>query len=149
MQFEVALLEDHQELTDLMRISKNHWGYGEAQIKSWEEELTVSQAYISSNEVYKLVDQGLILGFFSYLKEPGDTVKLENMFLLPAHIGKGIGRLMMDHFLVIVGQQGYQKVILDADPNAERFYDRMGFKVIDKIPTSIPGRYMPIMELSI
>lgn len=149
MQFEIALLEDYQELTALMRTSKNHWGYGDEQIKIWEEELTVSPEYISTNEVYKLVDNGRILGFFSYLKEPGDTVKLENMFLLPDRIGKGIGRLMMNQFLKTVGQQGYQRIILDADPNAEKFYERMGFKVIDKVTTSIPGRFMPVMEMCI
>lgn len=132
-----------------MRLSKDHWGYGAEQIKVWEEDLTITKAYIETNEVWKLVEGDRIIGFFSYLAEPGEIVKLENLFILPKYIGQNIGKMMMVRFLSQVRDKGYQKVILDSDPNAAGFYTHFGFRVIDEIPTSIEGRFMPVMELNL
>ena len=42
-----------------------------------------------------------------------------------------------------------KKVILDADPNAEKFYEKLGFLKIGQFETSIKNRLMPIMEMNI
>jgi hypothetical protein len=36
-----------------------------------------------------------------------------------------------------------------ADPNAERFYEKMGFQVIGSKPTQDNARFLPIMELNL
>jgi len=35
---------------------------------------------------------------------------------------------------------------LEADPNATNFYLKMGFKIIEQKESSIPNRFLPIME---
>lgn len=41
----------------------------------------------------------MIIGYYSYIYLNEDEVKLDNLFLLPTYIGKGIGKLLMNDFL--------------------------------------------------
>ncbi len=87
-----------------------------------------------------------IVGFYAYAVRP-PLVKLESLFLLPRHIGKGLGKLLMDHFLA-KATTGEADIVLDADPHAEEFYRRFGFRTVALKPTSVPGRFLPIMVRS-
>lgn len=43
----------------------------------------------------------------------------------------------------------FKTVTLDAEPNAERFYLKFGFKTVDQLASSIPNRFLPVMELDL
>ena len=55
----------------------------------------------------------------------------------------------MNHFFKIVKNQGFEYIYLYSDPNAERFYQNLGFKIIGQLESSIKNRFLPIMELEI
>ena len=55
----------------------------------------------------------------------------------------------MDDFLKRVKIIGFEKVILDSEPKAVAFYEKLGFKTIGQLPTSIKDRFLPIMELTL
>jgi len=38
---------------------------------------------------------------------------------------------------------------LDADPHAEGFYQKFGFVTVEQRPSTIAGRYLPIMQLDL
>ena len=149
MKIEKALKKDAQDLTELTIRSKSYWNYDQKQIETWRDELSVSEAYIIENHVYKLTENNTIMGYYSYYEINKSEVMLENLFVEPEYIGQGIGKRLMSDFLNRVINSGYQKVRLDADPNAENFYAKLGFKVIGKRETSIKNRFMPIMEKQI
>lgn len=142
-----ASARDSIVLTDITRKSKAHWEYGDEQMELWADELTVPEEYIDEFETYKVVVEGEIVGYYSFIHTDPDTILLDNMFVLPAYIGKGYGRTMMEHFLLRVEELGMHKIILDADPHAEKFYQRFGFEVIEKYESSVKGRYIPVMVL--
>ena len=141
-----AVPSDHAALTDLMRQSKAHWGYSPGQMKQWEKELTVTADYIAENEVHKATQGKNMVGFYAYYGLDDTTVKLDSLFILPEQMGQGIGRWLLHQFFDQVRQGGFTEVILYSDPNAEGFYWRLGFNVIGRQPTSIEGRYLPIMK---
>ena len=143
---ERATLNDHQALSILMKTSKAYWGYSAEQMHLWNEELTITANYIQVNAMYKTTQNGQIAGFYAYRKLTTMLVKLDSLFVSPDFIGSGVGRLLMTHFLQQARSDGFQKVVLDADPNAEGFYARQGFMVVGQKATSIVGRYMPVME---
>ncbi len=55
----------------------------------------------------------------------------------------------MADFLLRIKKTDCEKVVVDADPNAEMFYKQIGFKVIGTLKSSIKERFLPIMEMKI
>ncbi len=149
MKIEKAIKNDTNDLTELTIRSKSHWNYSKEQIEKWRDDLTVSETYILEKEVYKLINGNDIIGYYSYFRINDLDVKLENLFIEPKFIGKGFGKLLMTDFLQRIRKIKFEKIILDADPNVEKFYEQIGFKVVGKLETSIKNRFLPIMEMTI
>jgi len=149
MRIEKAINEDAMILTDLTIRSKAHWDYTKEQIEEWREELTISEKYIKDNQIYKLIVNKLVVGFYAYNAENETDVKLNYLFVEPNDIGKGYGKHLIEDFLDRVKNLGYKRVSLDADPNAEKFYSKNGFRVIGKLQSSIKDRFLPIMGIEL
>lgn len=144
-----STLEDHEILTDITKKSKAYWGYSDEQIEIWSELLIITKNYIEINHVYKLIIEDKTVGYYSYFYLNEKEVKLDNLFVLPNYIGTGLGKLLMNNFLNRIKNSEIEKIILDSEPNAEKFYDYFGFKKVGQIETSIKNRYLPIMELRV
>ncbi len=149
MEIKVVDISDAQQLTTLTLASKSYWGYTPEQIKAWTDDLTITSEYIQSHQVIKLQNDHTILGYYSTYESSPGQIKLDNLFILPSHIGKGLGKTLLHHCIQKARQLGFQSIELDADPHAESFYHHFGFETIDQIPTSIPGRFLPVMVLNI
>lgn len=139
--------EDNEILTEITKKSKAFWGYSDEQMKNWSELLTITKRYIETNNVYKLLDNDLIVGYYSYVYLNKKEVKLDNLFVLPNYIGTGLGKLLMNNFLDRIKNTEIEKIILDSEPNTEKFYEYFGFQKVGQIETSIKNRYLPIMVL--
>jgi len=140
---------DADVLTALTLRSKLHWGYTEDQIEGWKEDLTINSDYVDNNEVYKLLVDETLVGFYAFLPETNLKVELNFLFVAPEFIGKGFGKLLITDFIERLTRLKYKGVTLIADPNAEVFYKNAGFKVIEKLKSSIEGRFLPVMEMRI
>lgn len=140
---------DHIELSQLCKKSKAYWGYSDEQLKSWDEDLTISEKYIYENQVYKFIDNNTIIGLYTFYLENETTIRLDHLFVHPNYIGKGIGVKLMNHLIESCKSIHKLKIIVDADPNASAFYSKLGFITIGQKPTSIKNRFLPIMELQL
>jgi ribosomal protein S18 acetylase RimI-like enzyme len=149
MEIEKASINDNEILTEITKKSKTYWGYSEEQILKWNDNLTISKEYIENNSAYKLVNNGKIIGYYSYIVKEEKNVILDNLFILPEYIGKGFGKYLMSDFLNRMKKEKFEKITLDSEPNAENFYLKIGFKKIGEFETSIKNRFMPIMEMSL
>lgn len=147
MTIEKATANDNEILTVLTKKSKAYWGYSEEQIEMWSEVLTISKEYIATKSVYKLVVNNEIVGYYSFFNESEETIELDNLFVWPDFIGKGFGQILMKDFLLRLENSGIKKVVLDAEPKAEKFYEKIGFVKVGEIQTSIKDRFLPKMEL--
>lgn len=146
MTIEKAIPTDSEVITELTLRSKAYWNYDPAQVEAWRGDLTVSAEYIEANQVYKLMLNEECIGFYAYRALNDALVKLDFLFVEPKCIGKGYGKVLMNHCLQDLAQSNYQIVRLDADPNAEAFYKRCGFEVVGQLESSIKDRFLPIME---
>lgn len=149
MKIEKANKTDAEKITELAIRSKDYWNYGAKQIEEWRDELTITSKYIDENQVYKLIATDELVGFYSFQPKNQKIVKLDFLFIDPLFIGKGYGKVLIIDFLQRIKKTEYEKIILDADPNAERFYEQNGFKVVGKLKSSIKDRFLPIMEMKI
>jgi len=149
MAIEKANSGDADVLTDITKESKAYWGYSNEQIKIWSELLTITKAYIEANHVYKLVIDSKVIGYYSFFYEDERAIRLDNLFILPEYIGTGLGKMLMEDFLIRIKSTIVTKILLHADPNAGDFYAKFGFTKIGQIETSIKDRYLPVMELKL
>ena len=149
MKIEKAKNTDASEITELTIRSKSYWNYSKEQIEEWKNDLTVTSDYIEKKEVYKLIDNTILIGYYSYYKLNEKDVKLENLFIEPRFIGQGYGKLLISDFLQRIKKTAYKKVTLDADPNSEKFYLCIGFQSVGQLKSAIKGRFLPIMEMEV
>ena len=147
MQIEKAQKDDHIILSKITYLGKAFWGYDKELLDKWKDDLTITPEYISINETFKLISAGQIIGYYSFLELENNIIKLDFLFILPEYIGSGIGKLLMNDFINNVINRNAHKIILDADPNAEKFYSKFGFKTYNYLESSVINRFLPQMEL--
>ena len=142
-----ALPSDHCILTEITVDGKAFWGYSKQQLSAWENDLTITEKYLLENETYKLILNGEIIGYYSFLKLTENHLKLDYLFLFQNFIGKGFGQLLLNDFLERAKRMNIIDIILEADPNAENFYKKFGFVTYDQRESSIKERFLPLMKL--
>ncbi len=144
-----AQLSDFIRLTEITFQSKSYWGYSAEQMEKWKEDLTISQDYIREKEVFVLKKDKEIIGYYSFYHVKPSTIKLDNLFLAPEFIGKGLGKLLMKDFLEHCKLLSVNTITLDSEPFATDFYLKQGFQIVNQQESSVPGRFLPVMELII
>jgi GNAT superfamily N-acetyltransferase len=142
--------QDAGTLTRIAFAAKSYWGYPERWIEKWQESLTITPEFISDNEVYGAVFEEEIGGFHA-LVERGREVELEHLWVSPEHIGAGIGRALFDHAVRRAAALGAKAMSIEADPNAEGFYRRMGARRVGENVYEIEGhrRELPVLILDV
>jgi len=151
MQFRRAVEQEADTLSKVAFESKASWAYSTAQLSAWEEDLAVQARTIAAFPTYVVESEAEVLGFFVLIPMPGHW-KLEHFWVLPAAMGRGIGRAMLKFALGIAAREGATALEIDADPNAEQFYLACGAVKVGSLVAPIeglPDRTRPQMLLSI
>ena len=145
-----AVPEEADVLTQIALSAKAHWGYPERWMEIWTPQLTFSQKYFEENESWLAVDNAKPIAFYT-LQEKNGNAWIENLWVLPEYIGKGVGRRLFFHAGELARQRGYKTLQLEADPNAAAFYEKMGMHKIGERHSEIEGqpRRLPIMEMKL
>ncbi|MEW2313292.1 GNAT family N-acetyltransferase [Streptomyces sp. NPDC006864] len=135
-----AAPEEASLLSDLALRSKAHWGYDAGFLASCRDELTLKEGELAHRRTTVAERDGSVVGFTTLEGEPPQAV-LGMMFVDPDAIGQGIGRLLFTHVVETAQALGFTQLTIDADPNAEPFYEAMGGVLAGRVPSvSIPGR---------
>lgn len=150
MDFQIhrAKPEQAEALSAIALAAKRHWGYPERWIEIWKPQLTFGSAYFAENESWVAEMDYTPVAFYTLLEKDG-MGWIENLWVLPEYIGKGIGKKLFLDALERCGQRGYTCLQLEADPNAVGFYEKVGMKRIGERISDIEGqpRILPIMEI--
>ena len=141
-----ADISDANKLTKIALISKAYWGYSNDLIESWRGDLTVTSTMISESQIFKFLVDDETAGFYFLNPPKGKSIELEMLFVLPAFIGKGVGKQLLQHSFRKAVELKATSMTLLADPNAVPFYKSQGFYEIDKKESSIAGRFLPVMQ---
>jgi len=145
-----AVPEDVHALTQIALSAKRHWGYPERWMEIWTPQLTFTSEYFEENESWVAIDGDQQLGFYT-LQDKNGIAWIENLWVLPPYIGKGVGRQLFLHALELARQREYTTLQLEADPNATGFYEKMGMHKIGERHSEVDGqpRILPIMEMTL
>lgn len=144
---ERASPEQAEQLSVIAFAAKAYWNYPERWMELWRPQLTFSPQSIEANESWVAHSDGKLLGFYT-LRDKGGNAWIEDLWVLPEWIGKGIGKRLFSHAVELARQRGYQLLRLEADPNAAGFYEKMGMHKIGERRSEVDGqsRILPIME---
>lgn len=145
-----ALPEDASTLSHIAFSAKACWGYPETWMEIWKPQLTFSPDYFMENETWVAEVDDLPVAFYP-LQERDGNAWIENLWVLPEYIGQAIGRQLFLHAISRSHLKGHLILQLEADPNAEGFYEKMGMYRIGGRETEIEGqpRVLPIMEMKL
>jgi len=137
-------------LTQIALSAKRHWGYPEQWMAIWAPQLTFTPEYFEAREGWAAVDGEKPVAFYT-LEDANGVAWLENLWVLPEYIGKGVGKELFHHAMTLARQRGYKSLQLEADPNALGFYEKMGMKKIGERHSEVDGsvRILPVMEIAL
>lgn len=138
------------ELSAIALAAKAHWGYPKRWMEMWKPQLAFSPHYFEENESWAAVEDARRIGFYT-LEERNGNAWLENLWVLPEYMGKGVGKAFFLHAVELARQRGSTLFQLEADPNAVGFYEKMGMYKIRERQYEIDGqpRILPTMEMKV
>lgn len=152
IRFRCACPSDAADLTRIAQRSKAHWGYSREFMTAAGRELTVTREAILERNLYFTValDHQQIIGFYALDDSANPEIELEAMFVDPPCIGQGVGRQMMLHAQARARQLGARVMLIQSDPNAQKFYLAAGAEVCGQRESgSIPGRMLPLLRIEL
>ena len=86
---------------------------------------------------------GALLGFSSAFPHAEGAWELDDLFVEPEHMGAGIGRALVQDVAARARAAGAQRLDVTANPRAEGFYEKLGFRAGAMVETRFrPARRM-------
>ena len=139
MEIREAVASEAGSLSALALEAKAHWGYSPEAIESWRDQLRVSPADVASKPIYVAAINGEVVGFYSLVRTER-AWKLDNLWVAPQFMHRGVGRALLAHALEVAFRGGASSVTVDADPNAESFYLSCGAARCGEVPAPVAGQ---------
>jgi GNAT superfamily N-acetyltransferase len=147
-----ARRDEARLLSDLALRSKAHWKYSAEFLAKVRDELSYQSEQIDSPDMRFAIAEvdGTPMGFYSLKLLPSSEIELDSLFVEPGFIGKGVGRKLIEHAKFVAVQLGATRMIIQGDPNAERFYVAAGGVLTGTRESgSIPGRLLPTFAIDL
>jgi GNAT superfamily N-acetyltransferase len=108
------------------------------------ETLEFADLAVREGRTRAAVAEGEIVGFASWLGA-GDAFEIEDLFVEPGWMRRGIGRALVLDMTAIARVRGIGRVEVTANPHALAFYEKAGFVVYRDVVTRF--RTAPRMRL--
>jgi GNAT superfamily N-acetyltransferase len=134
-----------QLLSALAMRSKAHWGYDAEFLEKVRPLLTFTEADLVGSAVYVLSIDGQALGVYRITGTPPEG-ELEDLWLDPSLIGRGLGRSLFEHALLRARELRFDSLVIEGEPNAVGFYAAMGAMRIGA-RRSPSGRTLPLLRV--
>ena len=144
-------------LTALVLRSKAHWGYGPDFMARVRPLLTVTPEMVAKRPVVVLEDGALVAGLYALSEvddgpadDDGATAELDLLFVDPGHLGRGHGARLFAHASAAARAAGAARLVVESDPNAVGFYERMGMARTGGRASPVEaGRVLPLLALDL
>lgn len=133
-------------LSSLCLRSKGYWGYDVAFLDACRDVLTLRKQDLEQDHIWVIDGLHGVVGVL-HVQTNDEEAVLDKLFIDPAGMGLGAGRVLFDKAVEIMKLDGAKVMSIDADPEAEGFYTKMGAITVGRVPsTVIEGRTLPLMR---
>jgi GNAT superfamily N-acetyltransferase len=136
--------EEAARLKQIAIASKAHWGYPLQQVREWASHGDFTPERLQELVVFVAEDAGQAVGWCSLVPR-GAVCWLEDLWVEPKSIGRGVGTQLFSHAVRYAAAEGAERLEWEAEPNAVGFYERLGGVYLRESPTTEWGRRLPIM----
>ena len=140
--------EEAAALTRVAHAAKRHWRYPEDWIRLWREALTLTPWFVARAPVWCAEEGGTVVGFYALSGAP-PVIDLEHCWVLPAHIGRGVGARLLAHAAATCRAARAKTLRIAADPYAEGFYRKQGARPAGTVTSTPRGRVLPLLTLDV
>lgn len=145
-----AIPEEGEALDALHRRSSFVWEEDRANLEAHPEALGVPRERIASRRVRVAVGgQGELLGFSGVEDAGGCVCELEDLFVDPAWMRRGIGRALVEDVATRHAEAGFARIAVVAAPRTFAFYESVGFTVDGEHPTRFGMAARLLRDLSV
>jgi ribosomal protein S18 acetylase RimI-like enzyme len=150
--FQILRAEPSQAgaLTRIAFAAKRHWRYPEGWIELWAPALTILPGFVGENEVWVAMAGEQEIAFYA-LSGEGAEASLEHLWVLPERMGRGVGARLFSHAVSRSRERGFSLLLIESDPNAQGFYERMGARKVRENVYCLEGatRALPVLEMTL
>jgi GNAT superfamily N-acetyltransferase len=140
--------EDGERLREIAIAAKGHWGYDPEAVMRWAADGDFSASGLRAKDFFVAEAEGRAVGWAALIPR-GDVVWLDDMWVMPEWIGKGVGSLLFRHAVERARAVGGRTLEWEAEPNAVGFYERMGGRYLRDSEPSEWGRVLPMMGVEL
>ena len=138
---------DAARLKEIAAAAKAHWGYGEDRVRAWAEAGGFTPEVLGELELIVAQAGGRTVAWAS-VKAESETAWLEDLWVEPEWIGKGLGSRLFREAAAYARVRGATSIEWEAEPNAVGFYEKMGGTHV-RYGTSEWGRKLSVMAVSL
>lgn len=124
----------------LIARSKAHWTWPEGYLEQALKLHIIDAHYLLSNLCFEIVEKDQQpIAFLSVVRQNAYPL-LDNLWVSPEVIGRGVGRRACMYLFDLAGRHGWTTIEALPDPPAAAFYGRMGFvDTGQRVASRIPG----------
>ena len=90
------------------------------------EHLILRPEGLAEGRTYVAEEDGLLVGFATWIEADG-TIELEDLFVHPGWMRRGIATALVNRIAGVLRVRGVQRLEVTANPDALGFYDAAGF----------------------
>jgi GNAT superfamily N-acetyltransferase len=128
------------EVNRLIARSKAYWEWPEGYLLDAIPLLQITPSCLTSKHCFEVVmKSGELVGFLS-INEREARVVIDNLWIAPEHIRRGIGRAAMLFAIGLARACGWTQLWVLPDPPAEGFYKALGFSDTgERVPSRVRG----------
>ena len=159
IKFRIGKPSDYIRLTEITFAAKYFWNYPKEYYEIWQSEMTITQDYISKNQVYLATCNEEIIGFSSVVEVSNASYEneiyvkkgfwLDHLFIDPQYLTNGIGTRLIEITREHCLEKGITELFIFAEPLAKGFYEKIGSKLMYLTASTIPGRMLPVYCLTL
>lgn len=129
-----------EALNGLISRSKAYWDWPDEYLSRAVPLHRITPSYLRSNRCFEVVTKhGELLGFLS-ITEGNGRVVIDNLWIEPEHIRRGIGSAAVHFAFELARACGWPHLWVLPDPPAEGFYRALGFcDTGERVPSRVNG----------
>ena len=140
--------EDYERLRAIAVDAKAHWGYDRAQVEEWARHGDFEPESLRARLVYVAESDGEPVAWAALIPR-GEVGWLEDLWVEPAWIGRGLGRLLFEHVAERARELGARRLEWEAEPNAHGFYEHLGGAYVRDSEVTEWGRVLDVLGVEL
>jgi ribosomal protein S18 acetylase RimI-like enzyme len=143
METRIATASDLGAIETVVRAAAMVWEEDRPFLEAHPDAIVVPVELVNRGQVRVAVQSDAVVGFSSYVIGDATTWEVEDLFVRPDLMRRGIGRRLLDEMIATAAEAGCTRLEVAANPQALGFYEKLGFVAVGVVPT----RFRPAIRM--